>query len=99
MKISTFNSLGCYDLILQIGLPLPLVKQMLAARGIKEGDDFLVWENCGHRIEDYPDYLGTLIRASVGHTRTEEFATFITNVAMDEDNFDPEEHPDIERFP
>jgi hypothetical protein len=95
MKISSFNSLGCYDLILQINLPLPLVLDRLKEYGFKQGDNFLVWENPGHRVEDYPNYLGTLIRTSVHYCRDKAFAGFVTDVTMDEDKFDPEDYPDL----
>lgn len=90
MKISSFNSLGCYDLIVVINLPLDQTKKILTDHRMVFDDNLLIWENQGHAIEGYPDHLGTLIRLSVIKSRTLAFASAITDIAVAEDNYEPE---------
>jgi hypothetical protein len=90
MKITSFNSLGCYDLIVIVNLPIAQTKKILTDHRMVIDDNLLVWENEGHKIEDSPDRLGTLIRLSVSKSRTLAFAHAITDIAIAEDNFDPE---------
>lgn len=90
MKISSFNSLGCYDLIVIVNLPLAQTRQILIDHRMTFDDNLLIWENEGHKIENFPDRLGTLIRLSVSKSRTLAFASAITDIAIAEDNFDPE---------
>ena len=92
MKITSFNSLGCYDLILIIGLPLAQARKIFEECGFACRDDdnnLLLWENDGHTIEGYPNIKGTMMRLSITKTCNAVFAQAITKIAIAEDNFEP----------